>query len=733
MTNDIIIIIVAIIVLLVFSAIVIYWYISSNKDYVIDKSIEGQYTLAALNQRCTVGNTQQNVTLLPQYFEPQPCGYNLECVLGDSGAVYGTCKSVIGGICNSIYDCAPNPNMPVYCNNTCNGVTGGVLFSSCGFSGSVGGGNVCDASLGLVCVKGTCLYEDGKQCNNSLECQGGLCAPLNGVTGATGYCLSPIPPAQPCYVDYCQSGFGCDLSGQTPGYCQPKPKTGTIISGKRGAFCNIPLYPGGSNTLSCDAGLICNFEADTMTPSVYPGITGYGLCDIPNIPAATQCSSVGGACIPPNVCYDGICQAPRENAIGFPNINYCGYGSTTVCGDGYECVSDYCLPNSNTSLCNGSSGLCQNSLTCSSDKIGVFTPVEKGQTGTLLTGNYGIWSYIDLPAGETAPSNQSQVSVYQYLTIQSGLPVTKTRLAYLPYQIGSSLNVYFWFVEFEIDSNNNISPIVWQKINITYSFATAYTVFGVKFTTSGNISIYYYSIINQYTVSVFDTNAALVSNTLDIITNALYNAVFGANVSVVDWDVDDTYNVVSGYPSIVGLGISSSISDMYYGSITVGAPFFNNITNLLTFTNDNVNKVSTFVKYIYNYNNNPANDNFMYNGTAVGDSTYSLYINNVTGATGLKLDEPTCNGVGSFFTFTNNVENFEIYYAADRGFRYFNGVFNNATTKAYNTIDVAIEGYIPDYDLSSTPPPLITGTNTVRTLSYGNLDRRLFTLVKLCA
>jgi hypothetical protein len=54
--------------------------------------------------------------------------------------------------------------------------------------------------------------------------------------------------------------------------------------------------------------------------------------------------------------------------------------------------------------------------------------IKKLKTAKILN-KLRSFSFIDLPSTETtAPSNESQVSVYQYLTIQSGLPVTKTRL-----------------------------------------------------------------------------------------------------------------------------------------------------------------------------------------------------------------------------------------------------------------------------------------------------------------
>jgi hypothetical protein len=742
MNKDGIFIFFTLLVLAVFIGITYYWLKTGSKEYNIDDTIKGLYKNSGLNQRCSATNTQTDngvTILLPQYFEPQTCGYNLTCVYGDSGAAYGYCKSVIGGQCFSVYDCAPSNTGDIFCTGgVCTKGNTGVLFSSCGSSGTIGGGTICDAAAGLICTNTICLLSDGYPCTNSNQCSGGACVgstgfPLNN--GITGVCISRQPPAGVCTVDYCQAGFGCYISNDE-GYCQPLDKTGPIPTGSKGAFCNIPLYSS-NNNLTCDDGLICNFDASLMAPSVYPSLVGYGLCDLPIYPAASTCSSVSGACIPPNVCYAGECLAPKEGATGDSNINWCGYGSTTVCGNGYECDStNYCRPSITDSLCGVTgSGICINGLNCSSNKLGIFTPIKTGNTGAGVLSNFGTWNYIDLPSGETTvPSDESFITSYQYTTIESNLPVTYTTIAYLPKNFDNFVleSPYFWFIRIKINEENNNVTIVndWNKVDlINTSFYSRFD--GIKFTSAGNLTF-------RTLLSVSPTNSSLIayytfdpinfnSNTFDVSTFDKYidaatevppNSGNFVILYAVDWDVDDKFNLtgIAIAPSAAILTVSGSTTTVYYDTIPLN---INQLSNNIPQNNNSATQTGTFVKYIYNYNNTPSIQNFIFNGTDVGDDLYKIYIpNNLS----VQMDEPTCYGIASFATYINNIENMEMYYISDKGFRYFNSSFKNSVDN-YSSIDVGIQGYAPTY----------TTNNGIHSFSYGNLDRRMFSLTTNCA
>ncbi len=746
MNNDLLFLILAIVVLIVFGVIVGYWFYTSSKDYVVNNSIKGFYQEASLNQRCSVSKNENETLMLPQYYEPQGCGFKQKCIITSSDDIYGYCKADIGGICYNVYDCAPpDGNTGIFCNGgICSyGTTGigGVLFSSCGAPSTIGN-SFCDSQLGLICNQGTCLYIDGQACIADDQCNGKKC--ILGNNGATGICTSQIPAASYCDVNYCQTGFGCDFINGNNGYCQPFVKTtngatGVLINtGEKGALCSIPLYSTPTN-LPCNGGLVCNFDPMTMNSFSYPGLTGYGICQEPLIQVGENCSTSGSACIPPAVCstYNATipyCQAPRDNNnTGFSNINYCGYGSTTQCGVGYSCVNDYCMPNSENSLCGGS-GVCLNSLTCGNNKLGIFTPIRSGGTGVP---SFGSWQYIDLPSSEiTLPSSESFISSYQFMDIDNGEPVIKTKVIYLPSSsqivVGST---YFWYLDL-INNNGVIINNGWSQITISnYTFGylgEQIELQGIKFTPSGNISINVLFIIPNYShVYVYNFNPSTFSgSSIDLSSGNITNGIATSPTEypIIDWDVDDRFNLQSGNVSgallVNGLTGTNS-STVYYGSLN--NIILTGITNNYTYMNSSSDKLATFVRYIYNYKSS-SNGNFIFNGTTGVNNSYNLIIPNVSTSQNILLpvDEEFFNGVGLFPTYLNNINDLEFYYLSNRGFRYYNAVSNNSST-SYNSEDVPIQGYTPNFDITSIQ------SSTRNTLTYGNIDRSLYSLITLCS
>lgn len=736
MNNDILFLILTILVILIVIVIVYFWIKTESKDYVIDKSIQGDYSQAGLNQKCIPGSSGNSNTtlLLPSYYEPQPCGFGLTCVVGNSALEYGNCKAVKGFTCNNIYDCAPSSTELIYCmGGICTGETGGVFGSVCGEAGQTGASFTCITSLGLSCYQNKCIYIDGEPCMYDSQCVGGVCTLING-TGNTGECVSQIQPGQNCVTDYCTQGFGCDFSDGTPGICEPLYKGNSGIveprqTGEYGALCSIPLYPNPNNpVLTCNSGLICNFDASTFTSTVYTGLTGYGLCDFPTKTASAVCDSVSGACIPTNVCYAGICQAPRENGNGYQNINYCGYGSTNECGNGYECnnTTYECLPNESNFLCN-SIGPCQAGLNCNGYKLGIFALLRQGFTGT--TGNFGYWNYIDLPSGETGPSNASSISTYQYMEIVGSAPVTKTKCAYLPFEMPyTESSMYFWYIEITTNTDGTITYTAWTKITLVDDIPPGpfFNVKTVKYTSGGNLSFHIYDGATNTDHAVYVYNyTGIISTTINLSTynsKNRFNNAFGPEFK--DWDVDDVYNVVGGNPSIIGLIVTGNVTNIYYGSITGSS---NIITTVYNYTNDSATTTSTWVRYIYNYYTTPSVENFIFNGTEPSEIVYSVIVPNIPNSSyiPINLQEPTCNGAAARFNYNNNIYNMELYYIANRGFRYFNAVYDKASLNFTPPSDIGIQGYVPDFDLNFS-------ATTVSTSDYGNLDRKMYALVSVC-
>lgn len=734
MTKDFWFLVIAVLVLVIFVIVAVIWFVRNSKDYTIDTTVKGLYDFAQLNQRCVggTGSFEEN-NLLPTFFEPQTCdpNANLTCILNQSG-VYGICKSniaepsknITGGSCYTIYDCAPIPTdsslTEVYCSGgICTGNTGGGLYSAC--SSSLYG---CDSSQGLVCTsvngKYECLYTEGQNCIQNSDCSTNFCN--NGV------CKGTSEPAQACVssnvkgYNACPSGYGC-----SSGICEPLFGNTPAAPGTRGAFCTIP-YQTPATLLTCNDGLICNFNAASSNVLIngIAGPTGYGLCDIPNIPISFACNATGGACVPPAVCYNGVCQAPLNN--GVLDINYCGPSgpSSGLCGPGYTCdqTSYYCLPNTVGSLCNGSTGVCQNGLSCNSTQLGIFTPFRVNQRG--VTGaQFGTWKFVDLPTGETGPSSESYLSTYQNMSIDvDNNPITTTKIIYYPKFQTYPTGIYYWYSEFDTDQNGNNTSVTWTKIqvtlNITFSpspLSLPFQCNGIKFTTGGNITLLLTDLagLTFGYVQPFTSSDFLIS--FDITDTGVTNYIKFLTTSPIEvWDIDDTYNIESTRP--VGVGV-------YYNSLTQATFEYGLVNGPLAIPTATPQlfvsgKLPTWVKYsvIPNSTTTPRS-NFSFNGTISPNTNPS--INNLNGFPTNVLLENECKGVGGFFTRSNNQYEYEFYYVSNNSFRYANYTIKKTPSTEFT--DLGIEGFTPDYIIS----------NFVNTLSYGNIDGRLFTIVTNCA
>jgi hypothetical protein len=335
MNNDLLFFGISIFVLLVFAIVVFFWIRSSdstskgntssttkvNPNGTVEKTsglyVEGIYSNAGLNQRCTPNAKQnQQVLLLPGFQEPAACKDGYDCVKTDSKNLYGVCKAKVNTLCGTVFDCVPFSGTDrVYCNNICTTKPYGNVLASCLDEEPFN----CDATKGLMCnnVTGSgetaanldlcynvlnepcdsnddcfggicfrdesipgsnaicrchgnnvqdikiCMYVDGKECQYNQECYGGLCYKQGD--NKKGICISKFLPGKTCEViagvDNCLNGFGCDVSSLTkPNVCQPivKPDNTTTISrparyGEQGALCVSYNYNG-----IPDPDLICN-------------------------------------------------------------------------------------------------------------------------------------------------------------------------------------------------------------------------------------------------------------------------------------------------------------------------------------------------------------------------------------------------------------------------------------------------------------------------------------------
>lgn len=724
MTKDGLFLILSILIILIFIGVVIYWLFTNSKPYELDQTNKGYYNYAQLNQRCVSDNTPLSESLLlPGYFSPQPCGYNLTCVKVSETDPYGICKSVVSGFCNNVYDCAPSFTDTIYCSGgVCTiGPTGG-LYSSCGVSGPTGGspiGIFCNGSLNLTCFNGTCLYLDGTACTTNSQCAGGYCQPNSYITpGQTGgICISPIQGGQTCYVQYCETGYYCSSEEGTKGVCQPIiGSTGTnfvpAAPGEVGAFCSI-FQEGQTLEYPCNPGLICNFNPYTNSSTLTLGVTGLGLCDVPKVPLTFSCASAGGACIAPAVCYGGVtgpwtCQAPFNN--GVPDINWCGNGSTNTCGSGFTCDNTIykCRPNTG-SLCNpGITGGTCSSGTCSGNYLSIFSP-SRSKIGT--TGTFGVWNSI--PLSSITTTSNTCISVYQTMTLDEYYnPITLCKIMISD----PSYSTYFYYGELEITVNNTISVSShFKQINL---ISSNIIIGNIKFSSGGNIGI---NALNQNSIPIKNTIYYFPISALDLINNRINEADSVSNfttsyntIQISDFDIDDIINngvvaYVSSYNEYIfwiftNSGSHSETFNKYYLDTRLSNPSsVKYITNPTDTTSSSITKVITDGILI---SSTSPSINYLGGAIVPPDIPIKLY----------DLEQNKSNCVAAFYTLSNTINDSELYYVSNLQYNYVN------KTTGSNPIEISLEGYPPN--------GAVSGAN--RLLAMGNLDARLYTISQIC-
>lgn len=527
--------ILAVIVLLIFLLILYFLGRENSQPATINDKVTGFYSSAPINNRCSIAPITDPTTLLPTFNLPQNCSENYTCVQnGTPDNPFGYCKVPITENtelskiynCNTVYDCAPptNPNEIVYCNGVCQTTTlsnwnskspktYGGLYSYCDFNTPCNSGLICSNILDNFSNSyGECLIENGGAltCENGVEqgccssdeqCINGKCD-FNRGEGIYGLCINKIAPAEICDINYCQQGFGCDFSqiDSFKNLCQILGTSGPAQYGKINSFCVIGTQSGSGDYMSCDSGLVCNFDLSingipNYSPSLYPTLSGYGVCSSSKNALNESCNGLNNSCEEPLVCYNGTCITPSYLLNDSPpslkntvveDINYCGpeyispsvnydiNGSSGACLNGYTCVntgmtgllsqSKFCVGNPETStyisLCNSGTnaqtnyygnfcGSVGNGAGCGGRYIGVFIQ--------------GVWKFLELPnpnnplypSGYTINAN-SKISVYQYVpTSGSNQDYPVTRIIFYPNSNKYGNNPYFYYTEF---SSYEINP-----------------------------------------------------------------------------------------------------------------------------------------------------------------------------------------------------------------------------------------------------------------------------------
>jgi hypothetical protein len=257
-----------------------------------------------------------------------------------TGTVQFKCDASQNLVCNNVTKPPTNSCFTKYGSpcNTDDECLGGVCFAP-----TVDGikqTSVCycpsiDSNINLQ----VCVYVDGQRCKYNQECYGGVCQ--KDGTSDFGICQSRYFPGKPCELgpngeDACLQGYGCAPYNELVGrICQPLiiGPSGTQFpaeTNKVNSLCtdyNVysgigPSGPVGPESiqpiLTCDNGLICNYDFSTRVPVDKPNVNylkGFGTCQQPLSKIGQTCSNTS-ACMYPGICIQdengiGICSRPQ--------------------------------------------------------------------------------------------------------------------------------------------------------------------------------------------------------------------------------------------------------------------------------------------------------------------------------------------------------------------------------------------------------------------------------------
>jgi hypothetical protein len=310
-------IIIGVITLVIVVIIAIVWILDAMENK------NNTTTFAKVNEAC-VTNTSDSTTV-------PICGTGLACIK-TAGSNVGVCKSIIGNSCVSTNDCVAEG----FCvNNICSTSEGG---------GGLNQPAPCN-SITLVDVGGICKAVSGASCSQTSDCAtfGQQCVVTNINNPSVKTCTNPKALGQPCvYNDDCTSL-----------YCDPTSKVCSVNGGTDGNYGASCIYYAANNEYN---NCVDIYKCQRDLANAYNTTTSVGICLPPvtswpyNDPNQRICSSSSNSCIPPSVCYNGICIFPPDDKLSCAvsaSVVGSGYSSSGGCLKGFVCDnSTRCVPTS---------------------------------------------------------------------------------------------------------------------------------------------------------------------------------------------------------------------------------------------------------------------------------------------------------------------------------------------------------------------------------------------------
>lgn len=314
---------------IIFVIIAVIWVNVLKKRTILP--LPSNFTESSLGMRCiTDDETPSILTNIPTDFTPQKCKSGLICSKYDENSQYGICLKGIGAKCSVLSECVLEAK---YCKDICTNDPEGGVGQSCSIfnDNCFRAGNLCFIPEDLT--SGICKAGEGKECSDNDHCFSNYCNNL-------GLCEERSLNGTECKVDdECLSNY-CMADG-TKSYCQ---QSRDLVVGENGYTCIINANSDGPKCSGVD-----NIDC------AYSDVSDiYGVCHTASTVWPNNGCSFNNACIPPTICFDGLCIFPDDP-------NFCGDNTSGICVNGYDCINSICKPNS--------SGL-------PSNEIGVYGLVE---------------------------------------------------------------------------------------------------------------------------------------------------------------------------------------------------------------------------------------------------------------------------------------------------------------------------------------------------------------------
>lgn len=302
--------IIGIVILIIVVVVIIVWVLDVNENK------NNSTTYAKLNQACVVNKADSNTV--------PTCTTGLACIKTTPTNTTGVCKALVGGTCALDTDCAPSNGTCI--NNVCTTNTN---------SGGLNQPAPCLNSI-FIPVNGICKANSGTACGQTSDCgvYGQQCVVTDAGNPSVKTCTAPKSVGQSCvYNDDCSSLY-CD---QTNFVCSINQNN----EGNYGSTC--VYYAPNNDYTNCIDIYDCQRDlANSNNTTTSVGICLAPVSTWPNNTTNRICSSSTNSCIPPSVCYNGLCVFPPENKLSCAASN-----SSGGCSKGFICDnSTKCIPTS---------------------------------------------------------------------------------------------------------------------------------------------------------------------------------------------------------------------------------------------------------------------------------------------------------------------------------------------------------------------------------------------------